>query len=467
MKFDELNLSPEIMSGLKDVQYEEATPLQESVIPKILEGKDLLIRNRDDKGKYGSVVIPALEKIVRDGEQDDTRVLILTPNPEEAKQIDELVWALGYHKQIECASVDLDKEREQQEEALNSRVPVLVGNPGPLIDIMEDNLFVFRNVDLVVVDNADEMISLNLTSRIRDIHRRVVSEHQSIMFADELTGDVKELANLLLNEPELEGFEEISDKALKEPPSVPDNLEQGFINVPPRMKISTLMAHIDQSPSDTCVIFCASKRGTDRLYRAFRKRDRKATSIHGQLSGEKREQRLSNFTEGDVQYLLVADISARDLGVERVVQVINYDVPNDPDEYRYRANMVESGKASRIVSLVSKQDRNDINELKNELGQAPQKLPLPGEVQKKLEERKKKESQKKTSKKKTSKKRNGRDSRRGKKERPSKKKSRGGKKEKELELPRPSYDKLSGGRTGNKDEQKEGVVEFFKRLFSS
>lgn len=458
MKFDELNLSPEIMSGLKDVQYEEATPLQQSIIPQILEGGDLLIEDRGDKGKYGAVVIPALEKIVRDGKQEDTRVLILTPNPEEAKQIDELVWALGYHKQIECASIDLDGERAQQEEALHSGVPVLVGNPGPLIDIMEENLFIFRNVDLVVVDKAVEMLSLNLFDRIRDIQRRVVSEHQSVLFAEELTEEVKELANLLLEDPEIEGFEGASGKALEEPPSVPDNLSQGYINVPPRMKISTLMAHIEQTPGDTCVIFTASKRGTDRLYKAFQKRDRKATSLHNKLSEEKRQQRLSNFTDGDVQYLLVSEIPAQELKLERVTQVINYDVPGDPDEYRFRANMVETGKASRIVSLVSKQDQSDINELKNELGQAPQKLPLPEEVQKKLEERKSKKS-------------NGR-GKRDKKSRPSGKKSSGRKKERDededkLELPRPSYDKLSGGRTGHKDDEKEGVVEFFKRLFSS
>lgn len=460
-----MNLSPEIMSGLKDVQYEEATPLQESVIPKILDGKDLLIKNNGDKGKYGSVVIPALEKMIRDGDTGDTRVLVLTPNPKEAREIDELVWALGYHKQIECATVDLDKERDKQVEALTSQVPVLVGNPGPLIDVMEDELFIFRNVDLVIVDNADEMASLNLTDRIRDILRRVVSDdRQSVVFADQLSPKVKELSNLVLDEPEMIGFEEVSDKALMEPPSVPSNLKQGFINVPPRMKISTLMAHIDNTPSDTCVIFCASKRGTDRLYRAFKKRDLKATSVHSELSDEKRDQRLSNFTGGDVQYLLVAEIPARDLGIERVTQVINYDVPNDPDEYRFRATMVESGKASRIVSLVSKQDRSDINELKNELGQAPQKLPLPDEVQKKLEERKSKKS-------------NGRGrkpEKKKEKDRPKRgsgRKPRGKKQDKEeqdkLELPRPSYDKLSGGRSGHKKDQKQGVVEFFKRLLSS
>lgn len=290
-----------------------------------------------------------------------------------------------------------------------------------------------------------------------------MSEAQKLLFTNQLNNQVKSLANHFLENPELIGFQNLGNngQSLEGPPEVPQSLKQGYINVPSRMKISTLMAHIEKTPTDSCVIFTASKRGTDRLYRILRKNNLKATSIHGKLSDEKRSQRFANFTNGDVQYLLVADISASELDLNRVTQVINYDVPNDPEEYKYRANLVGEGKASRIVSLVSKQDQSDIRELKNEIGQSPEELPLPDKVKQKLEERKKKGKGKSKGKGKgrTKNKKQSRPKRGAKKE-------RGQKEEKgKMELPRPSYEKLSGGRTGEEDER-SGVVEFFKKLFS-
>lgn len=456
MKFEEMTLSPNIMSGLEDVNYTELTELQEEALPVILEGKDVLVKAKPGSSKIASFVIPALQKIDQKELKEGTSALILTPNPSESKEIDKLVWAMGYHAEIECASIDTDGDLEDQAEALQSGVEVIVGNPGSLLDVCQDLRFIFRHIDLVVIDEADEIISLDIKSKIKNILKRVLSEHQTLIYSGEINDEVRELAKDYLEDPVAVGF---NDKPgmLKEPPKVDQNLKQGYIYVPNRMKISTLMAHVDNTPTDNCVIFTASKRGTDRLYRILRERNLKSTSLHGKLSDEKRAQRFANFTNGDVQYLLVADIPAAELEIERVTQVINYDVPNDPDEYRYRAGLVGSGKASRVVSLVSKQDRSDINELESSLGQAPKELPLPDEVQKKLKERKKK---KKGSgkKKKQSRQKRGSQNGRGKKQ----------KKDDELQLPRPSYEKLSGGRKGDGSEQEEesGVMGLIKKLFN-
>lgn len=444
------------MSGLQDVHYSELTDLQEEVIPAVLSGKDALIKAEPGADKNASFIVPALEMINQKKQIDGTSVLVLTPNPKESKEIDELVWAMGYHAQIECASIDLDGEPDEQAEDLESGVEIIVGNPGPLLDLMQNERFIFRNVDLLVIDSVDEMISLNLTTKIENINKRVISEHQTLIYTSELNDPVKDFAKEYLEQPLLIGFKDVGPEAISEPPKLDSKLSQGYIYVPNRMKISTLMAHIEDTPTDTCVIFTASKRGTDRLYRIFRKHNLKATSLHGKLSDEKRAQRFANFTNGDVQYLLVADLPATQLDLERVTQVINYDVPNDPDEYRYRASLVGHGKASRIVSLVSKQDRSDINKLENALGEPPKELDLPNKVKQKLKQRKKKKNSGKKHKKKGGKRgsRNGR----GKKKK---------KKDDEMHLPRPNYDKLSGGRQGDaKDDEKSTVIGLIKKLFS-
>jgi superfamily II DNA/RNA helicase len=446
------------MNGLKDVKYTELTELQEEVIPAVLEGKDALINAENGSSKNASFVIPALEMITKADEKtkEEISVLVLTPNPAESQEIDELVLGLGYHAQIKSASIDLDIDPEEQEELLQSDVQVIVGNPGSLADTIQNLRFIFRHVDLVVIDAADEMVELNLVPKIKNILKRVLSDHQTLIYTNELSDNVQELAEHYLENPTVIGLDDA--EMLAEPPAIESGLSHGYIYVPNRMKITTLMAHVEETPTDNCVIFTASKRGTDRLYRSLREQDLKATSLHGKLSDEKRAQRFANFANGDVQYLLVADIPAAELDLDRVTQVINYDVPNDPDEYRYRASLVGSGKASRLVSLVSKQDRSDINVLESKLGEAPKELELPQKVKQKLKERKKGNKSNKSSKK-SSKSSNQKKKRR----------NNGRKKEKsdDLELPRPSFDKLSGGRQGKaKKDQKSGVISLIKELFS-
>ncbi len=451
MKFEDMNLSPEVLEGLKETQNTEASSLQESILPAYAEGKDAFIKADNIQGKVEVISITSLDMYCKHKEAEGTLILVLTPNAKGAHHIVGQISELGANTSVTTVAVDDDGDREAQEEAVLSGTPVLVANPGRLLDIMQDNLHIFRDLKYLVVDGLDEMMEMGHEEHLKRIRKRVVSDNQKLLFTNQLNNNVKSLANHFLEKPELIGFDKLGNngRTLEGPPSVPQDLSQGYINVPNRMKITTLMAHLENTPDDSCVIFTASKRGTDRLYRILRKNNMKATSLHGKLSEEKHKQRFANFTNGDVQYLLVTDISASELTLDRVTQVINYDVPNDPEEYKYRANLVGSGKASRIVSLVSKQDQNDIRQLENELGQAPQELPLPDKVKQKLKERKK-------------------GGKKPKKERGSKGQSRGQKKKREdqMELPRPSYDKLSGGRKGDKKDERTGVVEFFRKLFS-
>ncbi|MCW9708482.1 DEAD/DEAH box helicase [Fodinibius salsisoli] len=451
MKFEEMSLSPNILSGLRDVNYTELTELQEQALPAILEGQDAIIKASPGKSKNGCFTIPALAKIDAKENVEGITTLILTPNSAEAQQIEDLVRGLGYHAQIECACIDLDSSKEEQREALAAEPQVVVGNPGPLADTLQELRYIFRHVDYLVIDDLSKIISLNLLQKVQDILKRVLSDHQTLIFTDELTDEIQEFAEDTLNEGIDIGFNDKEKMLLNKPPEVTQNLSHGYIYVPNRMKITTLMAHIENSPKDQCIIFTASKRGTDRLYKILRKRNYKATSLHSKLSDEKRSQRFANFTNGDVQFLLVGDLSATTLNITDVKKVINYDVPKDADEYRYRTNLISDDKSSSIVSLVSKQDRSDINELEKKLGHSPKELDLPEKVKQKLKERKKQKSAQK-------KKQNGK-----KKSRPKKK----NKKSNEMELPRPSYDKLSGGKAGkNKKDEKSGVINMLKNLFS-
>ncbi|GAB5410268.1 MAG: hypothetical protein BalsKO_26330 [Balneolaceae bacterium] len=597
MSFEEYGLSPELLSGLADTRIERPTPLQNEVLPAALQGKHLLVKTEaEDDGVF---LIPALQKIAENGEVTGTQVLILTPSIERANKIDELIWAMGYHAQISSALLAMKGNKGEQEQAVLDGAPVIVANPGRLIEILENNNFQLQDLKFIVIDEAHAMENFNLVSRVKDIMRFVVGEPQALILSGNHNHATEQLAKITLKDPDVIGFEktkgeetptssevsaepvhidleeaekklgkasvkvvlnpepkelesseesseeaqEVNMKAVKEKlgeagvevvlnpekkeekdsnksqesnieinteqaeqklkktgvtvvlkkdieekeeevepvlanpilqgeeiaDSVPKNLEQGYINVPPRMKISTLMAHLESSKAKKVMVFTASKRTTDRLFHIIKKKNWGVVSVSAGLDDDTYNERFARFTTGEMRVCLVGGMEASKVDIDQVQEVINYDVPSEVEEYRYRAELVGNGKASQIISLVSKMDQDDIKRISEEVGYPPSELSLPVEV-------KDKKSKKSSPKIKT----NGRPNNKGKgksKNTSQSKNESGGRsknvrkpkvqvkkqKQKAFELPRPTYDGLSGGREGSPSSG--GVFGWVKKLF--
>lgn len=600
MSFDEYGLSPELLSGLADVRIEKPTSLQHEVLSAALQGKHMLVKTEAEE--EGAFLIPALQKIAENGEVSGTQVLILTPSTERAKKIDELVWAMGYHAQISSALLSMKGDKSEQEEAVLDGAPVVVANPGRLVDILEKNNFQLPNLKFLVIDEAHNMENFNLVNRVKDILRFVEGEPQALIFSNQDNKATKQLADITLKSPELIGFkaeeiaesenneaekeetesipkeidlekaeeklssasvkvvlkkdiveesvpeevekeeetetasaskpeeksdeetteedtlvekpelteeelkaaeeklqkagvkivlkkdieeaeppkEKVTKASSKKKPTPVDGFEQGYINVPTRMKISILMSHLEEYPEDRVIVFAASKRTIDRLFRIIRKKNWSVASVSDNLDEETYQERFARFTSGEMRILLVGGIAADKVNIEDADQIINYDVPSEVEEYSYRAELVGKGKVKRIVSLVSGMDKEDIDRITNEAGFEPVELPLPKEVVEKKEKKKAKatpkakvEVKKKPAPKKNKKpstnnrkssgskppkaKTNNRNNNRS--QNNNKAKSSKGKK---TELPRPNYEGLSGGREGNKSS---GVFGWVKKLF--
>ncbi|MFD2530900.1 DEAD/DEAH box helicase [Gracilimonas halophila] len=534
MSFEEFGLSPELLSGLADVRIEQPTPLQNEVIPPALQGKHMLVKH--EAGDDGVFLIPALQKLTTNGEVTGTRVLILTPSIERVKEIDEKVWGMGYHAQISSAALSMKGIRTQQEQAIKDGAPVVVANPGRLIEILENHKLTLPNVDLIIIDEAHGMENYNLVSRVKDILKYVDGAPQSLIFSESHNKATEQLADFLLKDPTVLGFDDTqssekegsketssskkekqqessSDKQTdsdeefelnqeevnrklaeasvsvvlnpeekeeaeetqaqaedskteEDPDPVPEDLAQAYIYVPPRAKISTLLAHLEKNLTDKIVVFAASKRTTDRLFRIIRKKGWGVVSINEGLKEEYYNERFGKFTSGEMKILLVGGLSATEVELDEVKQVINYDVPNEVEEYKYRAELVGNGKAARIVSLVSKMDKDDIDEIVKKVGYAPTELPLPKEVKEKKGRGKKSDNDKnrKKSDKNSRKKNDDRDRKRRKKPKKQKNKKTNG-------LPRPSYEGLSGGKEGKKNKKRptpgksDGAFGWIKKLF--
>ncbi len=450
-----MRISSDILKGLKDVKIESPSPLQKKTIKMMKEGGDLLINvSREDQPETG-YLIPILDQIAKQDRRQGTKAIVLTHSNERAAELEKWIWGVGYHSGIESAPIENSGDKDEQKSSIYAGPTIIVANPERLSELMEENRIIFRETQYLILDNAEAKQSWD---SINIISKRIIGKCQRIATVRKTDEQlIKQLENFL-TEPETLGFEAQKKEATAQANNgsvITKDLIQYYINVPPRMKISTLMAHLENSPGDSVLIFTASRRTADRLYRVFRKSGKRAVSVHDKLDEKTFQERFDRFTSGNVNHLIAGEMSAASLDIENVMQVINYDVPEEVQEYKLRAELIGDGKATRITSLVSRQDRKDIKEIIEELGYAPEEIPLPESIQ---ERKKNKRSSSQKGKKRGS----------GKKQsRPKKKPRPKPKEEPAMGLPRPSYDKLSGGRTGKKDKKEEkGVVGFFKKLFS-
>ena len=501
MSFEKFGLSPELLSGLADVRLEKPTPLQEKVLPVVLEGKHVLVETHSNDDL--AFLIPALQKITENGEVTGTQVLILTPSIERAQNIDEQVWALGYHAQISSALMAMKGDKAAQEQALLDGAPVVVANPGRYIEILDKQNFRLTDLKLIVIDEAHEMQQFNLVNRVKDILRFVDSEPQIVILSGEQNSATKQLVELALKNPELIGFEangtsestevetdvvagepfeldqehvenklekasisvvlkkdlpETNGKDLVEEESEKSlkiSSDQAFIKVPPRMKISTLMGYLEQSEAKKVVVCSASSRTSDRLFKIIRKKNWGVVSLGDDLDEGMFAERLERFKKYEMRVLLIGGLTVDKIDCSGMDVIINYDVPSEVSEYQLRADLINGNIVSKMISLVSKMDVEVMDAISNELGYAPVELPLPEDLTEKKKklaaEKKQNRSPRKKTDRKTSNPRNNRVPKKSKK------------KEKPKSLPRPTYDGLSGGREGNNSES--GMFGWVKKLF--
>lgn len=536
MEFEEFNLSNEILSGLKDVNYSNPTKLQTSVMPAALDNKNLLVHARKGMGKHGAFIIPILEKVVRADSADGTIALVLTPSPEGAQKVDEMLWAMGYHAEVTTAVVKLGGDWEEQKKALADQPNVIVANPGRLVDHLRKEELKFEHLNHLVIDELDEFQSIGIMPMLQEIKDRLPSIEQTVLFTGKINKAIRGFGKKLMGEYELldasggngkqksekqkgtpSQKSDVSSKEAKaedketsksektETKEAPqkislddleislDNIHQNYIRIPGRTKISTFMSYMESEKPENICVFTASKRGSNRLSRILEKNGYTVGIVNDQIDEQTREERFEEFQHEAYQFLLISDLSSAELPIKGVHKLINYDIPPNPEEYKHRLNLLATDQKVEVVSLVSKQDQRDFNQIAKALGLNIEELPLPEDVQKKIQNRKKNQGKEEQGSKEGNASRNkqsrsnnrkvgGKSDKQKsnhKKGRPNNKKSnkKGGqgkkkfKPEESSELPRPNYDQLKGGEEDDKKKgtkkEKKGVVGFFKKIFSS
>lgn len=359
MTFNDFELHESLQLGLKDVGYAEPTPIQEKSIPLALQGKDILGAAQTGTGKTGAFVIPIIEQILR-APSEGIQALILSPTRELAQQIDEQIFALGYHTGISSATIIGGEDFARQANAIRAGVDILVATPGRLIDQMKVLDIDFGHIRFLVLDEADRMLDMGFLPDVTHIIDRIPKKRQTMLFSATLPKELQKLMKSIMKDPE-EIKIEVSTTSKQ--------VDQRAYYAPPRKKLELVQHLLDELEWSSCIIFTATKKGTNELEKLLKSKGVNAGSIHGDRTQEERNAALRAFKNGEVPVIVATDVLARGIDIDNVSVIINYDVPKAVEDYIHRIGRTgRYDKEGIAVTLVSKADEKFFNPIKAKVG---------------------------------------------------------------------------------------------------
>jgi len=343
LRFEDMNISNEICRAVLDMGFEEATPIQSQAIPVILEGKDIIGQSQTGTGKTAAFGIPLLERI----NPDDRRLqaLILCPTRELAIQVsEEFRKLLKYKDNIRVLPIYGGQPIDRQIAALRKGTQVVIGTPGRVMDHMRRRTIKAETVQMMVLDEADEMLDMGFREDIETILVKIPEEHQTLLFSATLSPEILDITKRFQKNPE---FIKIVRKELTVP-----NIEQYYFDVKEKTKLDALCRIIDVYDPKLAMVFCNTKKRVDDLVEMLQGRGYFAEGLHGDLKQAQRDKVMQKFRNGTIEILVATDVAARGIDVDDIDVVFNYDVPQDEEYYVHRIGRTgRAGKAGKAFTF--------------------------------------------------------------------------------------------------------------------
>lgn len=346
MLFDQLGLSAELLRAVDEQGYRETTPIQQQAIPLILEGRDILAGAQTGTGKTASFTLPLLQRLqIGSVNRRRIRALVLTPTRELAAQVGESARNYGRHLPFRTAVIYGGVGINTQVAKLRKGVDIVVATPGRLLDHIQQQTIDLGGVELLVLDEADRMLDMGFIRDICKIIKMLPGERQNLLFSATFSQDIRRLAADLLDAPT-----EIRI-AMNGKPA--DGIDQVVYPVDRRRKRELLSHCIGAENWRQVLVFTRTKRGANRLATQLETDGVKSAAIHGNKSQSARLRALNAFKSGKVRVLVATDVAARGLDIERLPHVVNYELPQVPEDYVHRiGRTARAGHEGHAVSLV-------------------------------------------------------------------------------------------------------------------
>lgn len=357
MRFQDLKIDEAILKAIREIGYDQPTPIQEKAIPIVLEGHDLLGCAQTGTGKTAAFSIPMLQRMGRpqEGEARPVRGLILTPTRELALQIYENLCQYGRYLGRISAVIFGGVSQNPQVEAIQNGADILVATPGRLWDLMGQKLVDISTVECFVLDEADRMLDMGFINDVKRILKFLPKKRQTLLFSATMPEEIAELANNMLHKPRHVSIV---------PAATPVELiEQGVYFTDKKAKRDLLRAVLEERSLPQTLVFTRTKHGADRVARDLSRAGIAAKSIHGDKSQNARQNALKQFKDYKIPVLVATDIAARGIDINELPLVINFDLPNVPETYVHRIG--RTGRAGQEGTALSFCDPSELPYLKD------------------------------------------------------------------------------------------------------
>ena len=372
MSFKELGLSAELLRAVDEQGYARATPIQLQSIPLALEGRDILAGAQTGTGKTAGFTLPLLQRLQAAGAgKRRVRALILTPTRELAAQVGESVRTYGRYLPFRSAIVFGGVSVNTQMAALRKGVDIVIATPGRLLDHMERKSVDLSGIEILVLDEADRMLDMGFIRDIRKVLKALPAKRQNLMFSATFSSDIRRLATDLLNDP--------AEIQVTPRNSTVERVAQVVHPVDKRRKRELLSHLIGANDWRQVLVFTRTKHGANRLSKQLLEDGIEAVAIHGNKSQGARTRALAEFKAGKVRVLVATDIAARGLDIERLPHVVNYELPNVPEDYVHRiGRTARAGQDGHAISLVCIDEQQHLRDIERLLKCELEKSVVPG-----------------------------------------------------------------------------------------
>ncbi|MGL4758221.1 MAG: DEAD/DEAH box helicase [Patescibacteria group bacterium] len=345
MLFKDLNLIPPLLQALGELGYQSPSPIQAQSIPFVLENKDLIAIAQTGTGKTAAFALPIIQKLISqpkvDGTKRKIRVLVLTPTRELATQINESFDDYAKYSHIKTKVVFGGVSQYGQVEILRKGLDVLVATPGRLIDLLNQGLVDLSNVQILVLDEADNMLDMGFIKEVKKIITKVPKKRQTLLFSATMPKAIEELADTILSNPAKVQVNPVSSTAEK--------VQQVVYFVDKPNKKNLLIEVLQDKKIQRVLVFTRTKHGADKVVKDLLKAGIQSAAIHGNKSQNARQKVLSQFKDSKIKALVATDIAARGIDIDELTHVINFELPNVPEQYVHRIGRTGRAGASGIA----------------------------------------------------------------------------------------------------------------------
>ena len=352
MQFTELDLSAEVLRGIQAMGFEEPTPIQEKTIVPIMEGRDVIGQAQTGTGKTCAFAIPAVQSLVEDNGR--VQVLVLCPTRELAIQTAEEFQSVSkFVEGVRILPIYGGQSMDRQIQSLKRRPQIIIGTPGRVMDHMRRGTIKLDSLRMVILDEADEMLSMGFMEDMETILSKTPEDRQTVLFSATMSKPILDLTRRFQNDPE-------HIKILHKELTV-QGIEQYYIEVREQAKLDVLCRVVDGNNYKLCLVFCSTKKGTDALAFSLKARGYSAEALHGDIRQTERSAILARFKSGEVCILVATDVAARGLDVDDIEAVFNYDMPNDEEYYVHRIGRTgRAGKTGSAYTFITGRDYNKL-----------------------------------------------------------------------------------------------------------